>query len=540
MLGADPDQGPVRQVLGVGQEPPLVLGVLVEDVDRLADHLLGLAPAGTASIRLSSFDRRRVHVPDLQVAVGEHHVRRGVLEHPALADHLELLGRGCVILSEASRPMARRASSRSRVMATAVGGEEVHRADDLAVPEDRQADRRPEPGAAGDRGPAAVGQLAEVVDVDELAPLPGPAVEPLALAEPGRAGDPGELGVDLARLQREDQRLLRRVDRPVRPVGPAELAADRVEGRPDDLVDRLGPDDRLDASISARAMRARVPLGPRAGRRPAPSRSAGSSIRSSRLDGLDDRAGDFFEPIPNRDRFEPAGPPGLRGRCWGWSDPRVTHRFLWGSSGMPSRRGGATEAGSSSISSGPKSLSMSRMISSRSSSRARPAMYRLATAVIAIGTGWIWSAETRMTCVTSSTMQPTVLSWTVTTIVRVSSSNGRAARPNRLRRLTIGITVPRRLISPSIDGGHLGEPGDRLHQDDLVDLGDRDGIVVVVEPEADELADRLVLAPGVAIGRGGAHGPGGGHGAFSPGNSTMTRKVGPAVIAGNRGRLAAG
>ena len=37
-----------------------------------------------------------------------------------------------------------------------------------------------------------------------------------------------------------------RVDGPVRRVGPAELLADRVQRGADDVVDRLGPDDRVD------------------------------------------------------------------------------------------------------------------------------------------------------------------------------------------------------------------------------------------------------------------------------------------------------
>ena len=41
-------------------------------------------------------------------------------------------------------------------------------------------------------------------------------------------------------------------------------------------------------------------------------------------------------------------------------------------------------------------------------------------------------------------------------IVRVSSSNGRAGIPNRVRKFTTGITDPRRLINPSIDAGTWG------------------------------------------------------------------------------------
>ena len=45
-LGADADGRRARQVARVGQQPPLVLGRLVEHVDRLADHLVDLASAG--------------------------------------------------------------------------------------------------------------------------------------------------------------------------------------------------------------------------------------------------------------------------------------------------------------------------------------------------------------------------------------------------------------------------------------------------------------------------------------------------------------
>ena len=41
-LGADVDRRRARQVARVGQQPPLVLGGLVEDVDRVADHLATL------------------------------------------------------------------------------------------------------------------------------------------------------------------------------------------------------------------------------------------------------------------------------------------------------------------------------------------------------------------------------------------------------------------------------------------------------------------------------------------------------------------
>ena len=149
-------------------------------------------------------------------------------------------------LSEASWPIDPQGGEPRRGDLHGLGREEVERADDLAVAHHGQGDRRLDPGAARQRGAAAVVQLAEVGDVEQVAEPPGPAVEALSLAEPRRARQPLELVVDPARLQREDQRVLHRIDRPVRRVGPAELLADRVQRGADDLVDRLGPDDRVD------------------------------------------------------------------------------------------------------------------------------------------------------------------------------------------------------------------------------------------------------------------------------------------------------
>ena len=120
------------------------------------------------------------------------------------------------------------------------------RADHLAVAEDRQGNSRSDPGPAGQRGAAAIAQLAQVVDVDQVALPPGPAVEPFPLAKPGGAGMPLKLVVDPTRLEREDQGMLRRIDRPVRRVGPAELLANRIQRAADHVVDRPGPDDRGD------------------------------------------------------------------------------------------------------------------------------------------------------------------------------------------------------------------------------------------------------------------------------------------------------
>ena len=79
-LGADLDIGPHRQVLVVGQDLALVGRVLVEDVDRRAQGVLGLD--GQVPLELAqSGQRGGVDVDDLQVAVGHEHVRGRVLQH---------------------------------------------------------------------------------------------------------------------------------------------------------------------------------------------------------------------------------------------------------------------------------------------------------------------------------------------------------------------------------------------------------------------------------------------------------------------------
>ena len=69
-------------------------------------------------------------------------------------------------LSEASWPMIRSAPSRAWEISIGLVREEVERADHLAVAHDRQSNRRLDPGAAGQRGAAAVVQLAQVGDVE--------------------------------------------------------------------------------------------------------------------------------------------------------------------------------------------------------------------------------------------------------------------------------------------------------------------------------------------------------------------------------------
>ena len=62
------------------------------------------------------------------------------------------------------------------------------------------------PAAAGQGRPAAIAERGEVGGEDQLATPPGPAVEPLPLAEPGGPREPRELVVDLARLDQAGQR----------------------------------------------------------------------------------------------------------------------------------------------------------------------------------------------------------------------------------------------------------------------------------------------------------------------------------------------
>src|SRR5262249_20731742 len=56
--------------------------------------------------------------------------------------------------------------------------------------------------------------------------------------------------------------------------------------------------------------------------------------------------------------------------------------------------------------------------------------------------------------------------------------------------------------------GDLGDPRDRLHQDDFLDLGDGVRVVLVIQPAADELDDGIVAAARRRFGGGGVAGPG--------------------------------
>ena len=80
--------------------------------------------------------------------------------------------------------------------------------------------------------------LAQVGDEDQVARLPGLAVEPLALAEPRLGGHAAEFLADRARVLDEPQRLLLGVDLPERPVRPAERLAHAGQRRGDHVADR--------------------------------------------------------------------------------------------------------------------------------------------------------------------------------------------------------------------------------------------------------------------------------------------------------------
>ena len=129
--------------------------------------------------------------------------------------------------SETSRPTFRRASRRLAEGLIFSSVKKSMRADHPAAEHHREADARVQPASLGDRGPRAALHLADVGHEHQVARLPGLAVEPLSLAEPrvreirrnSSATDPG-VGAPV-------QRLVGRVDLPVRAVGPAERLADR-------------------------------------------------------------------------------------------------------------------------------------------------------------------------------------------------------------------------------------------------------------------------------------------------------------------------
>jgi hypothetical protein len=80
-LVADVDLCAVRQeTVGIAEQPTLVRGLLVEDVDRPTDDLVGAARQQVLDAAQRP-QRRRVHVPDHQIGVAEHRVGRRVLDH---------------------------------------------------------------------------------------------------------------------------------------------------------------------------------------------------------------------------------------------------------------------------------------------------------------------------------------------------------------------------------------------------------------------------------------------------------------------------
>ncbi len=124
-----------------------------------------------------------------------------------------------------------------------LGGEEVERAQNLGVLQNRHGHARPNPGPTRNGCPAAIRQLAQILRMEQLAIMPGPPVEPLTLHKLSGAGHPPELGTNIARLHREDQRISFLIQRPVRPVGHAKPGPDDFERGLDNLLDRIGPDN---------------------------------------------------------------------------------------------------------------------------------------------------------------------------------------------------------------------------------------------------------------------------------------------------------
>ena len=152
-------------------------------------------------------------------------------------------------LSEASWAIVRSASSRVGLTSTASIAKKSMVPMTWPSRKIGRAIPRSDPGPARQGGAAAIAKLAQVLDEEQLALPPGPAVEPFPFAEPRGTRMPLKLVVDPPRIEREDQGVLRGIDRPVGGIGPAEGLANRVQRAADDVVDRVGPDDgvgRLD------------------------------------------------------------------------------------------------------------------------------------------------------------------------------------------------------------------------------------------------------------------------------------------------------
>ncbi|MGY4417903.1 hypothetical protein ACVWY2_000328 [Bradyrhizobium sp. JR6.1] len=81
-LAADGDARLVRQVLRIGQEPALMLRVLVKDVDRLSDQRVDFHRQNMLDL-FQILPRRLVDVGDLEIVqLAEHDTDRHVVEQP--------------------------------------------------------------------------------------------------------------------------------------------------------------------------------------------------------------------------------------------------------------------------------------------------------------------------------------------------------------------------------------------------------------------------------------------------------------------------
>ena len=85
-----------------------------------------------------------------------------------------------------------------------------------------------------------------------------------------------------------------------------------------------------------------------------------------------------------------------------------------------------------------------------------PRMYSVSTPVIISGAGSIWSVARRSTSETESTTIPTRLAPISVTTMRVFLVCSARGIPKRVRRSMIGMSWPRRLITPSMNCGARG------------------------------------------------------------------------------------
>ena len=92
----------------------------------------------------------------------------------------------------------------------------------------------------------------------------------------------------------------------------------------------------------------------------------------------------------------------------------------------------------------------------RSSILPTPRMYSVSTPVIMSGAASIWSTGRRSTSETESTTMPTRLAPISVTTMRVFFVCSARGIPKRVRRSMIGISCPRRLITPSMNCGARG------------------------------------------------------------------------------------